>query len=90
VQKYTIEILRLNDRDILPATRAEAYFSYRARLLEYITKRDAGAPQTELKKLISALQKMGHPTVWAEMKRQHELIPELGELFIKAPEALDW
>lgn len=87
---YTIKILRLNERDILPAAREEAYHSYKARLSEYITRRDSGAPQKQLEKLISALQKMGHPTVWAEMKRQQGLIPDLRELFVQAPEALDW
>jgi hypothetical protein len=33
---------------------------------------------------------MHHPTVWKEMKRQHNLIPELAQLFADAPEALEW
>ncbi len=32
---------------------------------------------------------MDHPTVWAEMKRQHDG-RKLRELFRKAPEALKW
>lgn len=84
---YTIQILRLNERSPLPAARREAYESYRARLKEYIVERDKGAPITNL---IHALQLMGHPTVWHEMKRQHRLIPELNTLFTQAPEALAW
>jgi hypothetical protein len=33
---------------------------------------------------------MGHPTVWREMQRQAQLIPELRRLFEQAPEALTW
>ena len=87
---YTITVLRLNERDLLPAARKEAYLSYRARLVEYIAKRDAGFSQNDLDDLIKALQRMGHPTVWAEMKRQQLLIRELSTLFARAPEALKW
>ncbi|MCI0486337.1 MAG: hypothetical protein L0229_07025 [Blastocatellia bacterium] len=87
---YTIEVLRLNERDVLPTARREAYGSYRARLSEYITKREGGAPENRLNALVQALQRMGHPTVWKEMKRQHRLLSELQELFEQAPEALDW
>lgn len=31
-----------------------------------------------------------YPTVWKEMKRQHDLIPALKALFAEAPEALRW
>ena len=88
--EYSIKVLRLNDRDILPAARKEAYHSYRARLFEYIIKRNNGMSQKQLTKLIKALRRMGHPTVWAEMKRQESLIPELHDLFTQAPEALTW
>jgi uncharacterized protein (TIGR02646 family) len=87
---YTIKVLRLNDRDYLQVARGEAYGSYRARLIEYIRKRDEGTPEKELKALIDALKRMGHPTVWQEMKRQNRLIPELQRLFNQAPEALAW
>ena len=29
--------------------------------------------------LVKALKRMGHPTVWQEIKRQHHLIPELDD-----------
>jgi hypothetical protein len=88
--EYTIRVLRLNKRDLLLSARKEAFCNYRARLVEYITKRDNGAPQDELDTLISALQRMGHPTVWREMQRWNESVPELKDLFDRAPEALDW
>jgi len=87
---YTIDTLRLNARDILLEAREEAYNSYRARLSEYITEQLNGIPQKKLDLRIHALKRMGHPTVWKEMQRQHTLIPELITLFGQAPEALNW
>jgi len=87
---YTIKVLRLNERDALCQAREEAYTSYRARLSEYITRRDAGDSTAQLNRHIRALKRMQHPTVWKEMKRQHQLIPTLKVLFDKAPEALRW
>jgi hypothetical protein len=88
---YTIKILGLNEeRPYLPSVRREAYEDYRARLLAYIQSKQEGASEEQLQSLISALRRKGHPTVWAEMKRQHLLIPELRDLFAQAPEALGW
>jgi hypothetical protein len=88
--EYTIKLLGLNKRDYLPKARREAYDSYRARLVEYIHRRDVGEPQRRLELVISALRRMGHPTVWREMQRQAQLIPELRGLFEQAPEAMTW
>jgi uncharacterized protein (TIGR02646 family) len=87
---YTIKVLRLNERDALPQARKEAYDSYEARLSRYITRRDAGDSTVQLRRHIRALKRMQHPTVWKEMKRQHQLIPSLKSLFTQAPEALKW
>lgn len=87
---YTIEILKLNQRDALITARKNAYGNYRARLTEYITKRDGRAPQAELDSLILGIQEEAHPTVWEEMKRQQATIPELKALFDQTPEALNW
>jgi uncharacterized protein (TIGR02646 family) len=87
---YTIDVLRLNTRDILPEARRCAFGSYRARLQEYRTKKRAETSSGELKALVRGIQKMPHPTVWAEMKRQHSLYDELASLFRDVPEALDW
>lgn len=88
--EYTLEILGLNNRDYLRRARREAYESYRARVREYISERDAGAGQAKLDLLVDALRRMQHPTVWHEMRRQRTLIPELARLFRQAPEALSW
>lgn len=84
--EYTIDVLKLNDRDYLPAARREAYGSYRARLKEYVGAK--GSPAATL--LMRAMMQCGQPTVWAEMKRNADVIAELSELFVAAPEARSW
>ena len=87
---YTIELLGLNRRDYLLEARAQAYHSYRAHLVEYIHRRDNGVAPAALHTLISVVKRMSHPTVWREMQRQQQLMPELETLFSQAPEALTW
>lgn len=85
----TSGILTLN-RDFLASARQEAYGHYRARLFEYVELRERGDSEAKLDKRINALRRMGHPTVWREMKRQGHLVEELRILFEQAPEAFDW
>ncbi|GAB4212901.1 MAG: hypothetical protein OHK0022_49340 [Roseiflexaceae bacterium] len=87
--EYTIETLELN-RDPLPDAREEAYNCYKALLGDYIRISNNGSPDHALYRLIQALKRMRHPSVWREMKRKHTRIPDLNELFTAAPEALDW
>lgn len=86
---YTIKVLRLNVREYLPRARKQAYSSYESRLELYVSCRDAKAPRSQLTHIIRGIQTMDHPTVWAEMKRQHDG-RRLRALFGKAPEALGW
>ena len=86
--EFTIETLNLN-RDVLRHARATAFGSYRARLDEYVNKRQSATAE-ELACLAGGVKAMPHVTVWAEMKRQHTFIGDLRELFARAPEALDW
>lgn len=88
--EYTLNVLRLNAREFLPVARAEAFDGYRARLSEYVSLREQGAPRAELARRIHSIQHAAHPTVWKEMQRQHTLHLELRSLFGKAPEALGW
>ena len=88
--EYTLDILRLNARELLPVARAEAFSGYRARLSEYVSLREQGAPRAALERRIQSIQGAAHPTVWKEMQRQHPQHPELRTLFRKAPEALGW
>lgn len=89
---YTIQVLRLNARDDLVKARELAYTNYKARLTEYVFKRDNGAPQDQLDTMIDQIKKEAHPSVWQEMKqeRMRQQIPELNTLFTQAPEALTW
>jgi uncharacterized protein (TIGR02646 family) len=87
--QYTIDVLKLN-RESLPEARQEAYENYRDRLEAYIRRREKGDSQTKLDKRIASLKKAAHPTVWSQMKRLHDRVPELTALFAEAPEALAW
>ena len=88
--EYTIEILRLNERDYLVEARGTAYTGYLDRLEQYVAKKEDGANVRELARRRRALQRESHPTVWEEMKRQRAHIPRLDVLFNAAPEALDF
>ncbi len=86
---FTIETLDLN-RDLLVAARKNAFGGYRARLTEFLTRREAGATEAELERLRLELLATPHPTVWQEMKCQAREIPDIRELFEAVPEARDW
>ena len=86
---FTIETLGLN-RDLLLSARKNAFGGYRARLLEYRDKRDAGATVAELGRLRSDLLATPHPSVWEEMKRQAGDIPVIDTIFEAVPEARTW
>ena len=87
---WTIEILKLNERDQLIAARREAFDSYFARVIAYDDARKKGASEDDLQLKTDSLRQMGHPTVWAEMKRQRDRVTELQDLFQRVPEALNW
>jgi uncharacterized protein (TIGR02646 family) len=88
--RYTLCVLRLNDRDYLIDARKNAFSGFRARLLEYVNRRSGGASTRELRHLKRGIQRAPHPTVWAEMKRQAPKHPPLLSLFAQAPEALEF
>lgn len=96
---YTFnEVLRLNheEREFLRQAREEAYGDYKARLFEYVSRRNQGAPVDQLDAMVAQLKKKNHPTVWKEMQRYHrdgilqDVDGELDDLFVAAPEALNW
>jgi hypothetical protein len=88
--EYTIDLLRLNDRDALIRQRRQAFKLYIANVETYRNARDRGANQSEMLERRNELRRMGHPTVWFEMRRQHGRVPGLRELFAAVPEALTW
>lgn len=87
---YTIEILGLNSRNSLVRARKVAFGNFKARLFEYVAKKERVEFVDELKTLKDSLKREHHQTVWHEMIRQRSLHPELNDLFNRAPEALEW
>ena len=75
---------------ILSKLAKSAFRSYRARLNEYVTEKQAAGSQIRMDDLKDALLRMPHPTVWAEIVRQRNNFPLLAQLFDAAPEAVDW
>ncbi len=87
---YTIKTLRLNVRDYLPKQRREYHGNYLARLKDYVRTLQEGGDKgrRRLVRITTRIQGMAHPSVWSEMKRQHQGFPELARLFSLAPDAL--
>lgn len=86
---FSIDVLGLN-RDVMCLARANAFGGFRARLTEYRAARDGGESDTNLARLRNDLLNTHHLTVFAEMRRQRALLPEIDGLFTAIPEALTW
>ena len=82
---YTIDVLRLNDREYLVEARETAFLNYRALLSTYGRERDPRRRRIGMR----AIRDNNHPTVWWEMKRQRQRWGELADLFALAPEFLE-
>ncbi len=98
---YTLNtVLRLNDadnkREVLRKGRKNAFKHYKRILSEYVSKKQQGAPEIQLQKIIEGIQGENHSTVWKEMQRYHQkgilksIDEELEKLFEASPEALNW
>lgn len=87
--KYTLEVLRLNERPALVEMRRQAYRNYTARLAEYALLSQMSPHAPELEDKLASLGRLSHRAVWESMKRQRELIPRLNQLFALAPSALN-
>ncbi len=85
----TIEVLRLNS-DLLVKARRGTFASLMALLRHYLEKKRQGGTAKALRRIRSVITLQPHPTVWAEMKRQHLRFDELARMFEQAPEALAW
>ncbi|MBB6048623.1 hypothetical protein [Armatimonas rosea] len=92
--KHTIDFLKLNTRDSLRTARENAFGSFKARLIEYKTKKQAEVPEEELRQLQRSLLGCNWQVVWEEMKsnvlHEPDPLPELVTLFQDAEEALTW
>ena len=90
--EYTITTLGLNRREFLRPARRGAFKHYLGLLHRYVDGKAAGAPAAEILNWENGIRReTGHPTVWAEIKRQRELLgAAVARLFDNAPEALAW
>jgi hypothetical protein len=68
-------------------SRMIAYHNFKFVLRDYIRARNEGEATD---KNIEVITQSPHPGVWAAMKRDRAMIPELLSLFAAAPEALNW
>jgi uncharacterized protein (TIGR02646 family) len=87
--RYTLEVLRLNEREYLRRARRTTFEAYCSLLRDFgdvVRARD----RARADRIKRAILELNHATVWAEMKRQRGHIAELGALFDRAPEALTW
>ena len=87
--RFSIDVLGLN-REVIRAARQNAFGGYRSRLREYVEEKEVGADLKRLAHLRNDLLATPHLTVFAEMRRQRRLLPEIDNWFNRAPEALDW
>jgi uncharacterized protein (TIGR02646 family) len=87
--KYTLEVLRLNEREYLRRSRRTAFGAYCSLLRDYGDGVRAG-DLARADRIRGFILESSHATVWAEMKRQRGHIAELGALFDRAPDALTW
>jgi hypothetical protein len=87
--EFTRDVLGLN-REIVRRSRANAFGSFRARLREYADMRDAGASIEALDEFRIGLLGMPHLTVFEEMRRQRQFLPDIDSLMMRAPEVASW
>lgn len=83
--EYTIDVLKLN-RDILTRARRDAFGAYRARVVAYRARSEAGASDNELQHLRHEFCDAPHPSVWQEMKRKRAQFDWLDESLLQHPE----
>jgi 5-methylcytosine-specific restriction endonuclease McrA len=87
--EFTISVLNLN-REVIRVARENAFGGFRARLREYVQKREVEAQPAELERHRLDLLRTPHLTVFAEMRRQRNRLPEIDDLLQRAPEAEQW
>jgi uncharacterized protein (TIGR02646 family) len=87
--EFSINVLGLN-REVMRAARGNAFFGFRARLKEYVASKNNQANIAELDRLRKEILYSPHLTVFAELRRQKNYLPEIENLFSAAPEAEEW
>lgn len=82
---WTVKELGLNERG-LPGYRATAYEDYALRLKEYVQMKREGKTAVELSAKERSIARRGHLTVFREIQRQWQHVPDLRPLFLAVPE----
>jgi uncharacterized protein (TIGR02646 family) len=86
---FTIDVLGLN-RELVRRSRANAFGSFRALLVEYVNMKEGGATVEELDEFRLGLLGMPHLTVFEEMRRQRRFLPKINNLMARATEIETW
>lgn len=86
---FTIKVLGLN-REVIRFARENAFGGFRARMAEYVQKKEEGAGPDDLKILRRGILTTPHLSVFEEMRRQRDRLPEVANLVQCAPEILEW
>ncbi|MGO6984171.1 hypothetical protein [Rhizobium leguminosarum] len=86
---FTINVLNLN-REVMRLARESAFTGFRARLREYVSEKNAGAGEQRLASLKNGVLGSSHLTVFSEMRRQRQILPDIAALLEQASEAMDW
>jgi hypothetical protein len=87
--RWTVDTLKLNTRANLVSQRRVAYDDHLRWLGDVVAAHTSGDHAT-VTRLKAGLTDRNHPTVWAEMKRQRQDLPEVRKLIAAAPEVLSW
>ncbi|UUL84079.1 HNH endonuclease family protein [Sphingomonas qomolangmaensis] len=86
---FTIDVLGLN-REAIREARKNAFGGFSARMHQYVASKENEADAHELAHLETDLLKTPHLSVFEDIRRQRSLLPDLLDLFARAPEMLDW
>lgn len=86
---FTIDVLGLN-REAIRAARKNAFGGFSARMHQYVASKESGADVYELTHLQADLLRTPHLSVFEDIRRQRLLLPNLLNLFARAPEMLAW
>ncbi|WP_412563274.1 hypothetical protein [Thalassobius sp. MITS945101] len=87
--EFTISVLNLN-REVIRKARETAFGGFRARMIEYVQKKENDEPEVTLEGLKLSILQTPHLSVFENMRRQRDCLPEVAGLIERAPEILTW
>lgn len=88
--RYTINLLRLNDREYLIEGRRKEFTNLINALSAYAMAKNAGDQMT-MDRNMEVIQKCNHYSVWVSLKMTHQFLPvNLRDVFHNNPEVLNW